>query len=94
MRGEPIRGRIGQPSVPMSINPEARFYVGLKTGRRSFDLVVMNFAGTVLSRELCLHDFPTPRATVAFAERAADDLLNPAAYVGAVLGHAVAEARP
>ena len=47
MRGEPIRGRVGQPSVPMFINPEAVFSFGVKIGRRSADLVLMEFAGNI-----------------------------------------------
>ena len=39
VRGEPVRGRVGQPSVPMALNPDAVFSVGLKIGRRSADLV-------------------------------------------------------
>ena len=46
MRGEPIRGRVGQPSVPLSINPEGAFFLGLKVGRRSADLVLVDFLGT------------------------------------------------
>ena len=34
MRGEPVRGKIGQPSVPMRLVPEGAFFFGLKIGRR------------------------------------------------------------
>jgi DNA-binding transcriptional ArsR family regulator len=33
LRGEPVRGRIGQPSVPMHLNPEGALFLGLKIGR-------------------------------------------------------------
>ena len=29
LRGEPVRGRIGLPSVPMFLNPEGAFFLGL-----------------------------------------------------------------
>ncbi|MEO6298609.1 MAG: winged helix-turn-helix transcriptional regulator, partial [Paracoccaceae bacterium] len=45
LRGEPQRGRIGQPSVPMSLNHEGAFFLGLKIGRRSADLVLVDFLG-------------------------------------------------
>ena len=32
------RGKIGQPSVPFSLNPDGAFSLGLKIGRRSVDL--------------------------------------------------------
>ena len=46
-RGEPVRGRIGQPSVPMALNPDGAFSLGLRIGRRSADLVLMDFVGAI-----------------------------------------------
>ena len=42
VKGEPVRGRVGQPSVPMALNPDAVFSIGLKIGRRSADMVLMD----------------------------------------------------
>src|SRR5258707_6483542 len=39
------RGKIGQPSVPFALNPDCAFSLRLKIGRRSSDLVGMEFAG-------------------------------------------------
>ena len=39
-RGTPQRGRVGKPSIPMGLNPEGLFSVGVKIGRRSADLVL------------------------------------------------------
>ena len=33
IRGEPIRVGIGQSSVPLRVNPDARYYVSLRIGR-------------------------------------------------------------
>ena len=41
LRGEPIRGKVGQPSVPMSLNPEGAYSLGLKIGRRSADIILL-----------------------------------------------------
>jgi len=73
LRGNPIRGRIGQPSVPMMLNPEARYYVGYKIGRRTFDLVIVNFVGELLAQKNAVHDYPTPTNTLQFL----DDNLTP-----------------
>ncbi len=35
IRKEPMRGKVGQPSIPMSLNPEGAFSIGFKFGRRS-----------------------------------------------------------
>lgn len=47
LRGEPQRGRIGQPSVPMQLNPEGAFSIGAKIGRRTAEIVLMDFVGAV-----------------------------------------------
>ena len=78
LRGEPIRGRIGQPSVPVRINPDARHYVGFKIGRRSFDLVVANFAGAVIARRTRRHPYPTPAGTLDFLRAEMPPLLRSA----------------
>lgn len=66
IRGEPIRGRIGQPSTPLRINPDAHHYVSLKIGRRSIELAVVNFAGEIISTRSKPLPFPTPKTTVEF----------------------------
>ena len=69
-RGSPQRGRVGQPSIPMSLNPDGVLSLGLKIGRRSADLILMDFTGKV---RLQLHEayrYPTPSGVVAFAEGA------------------------
>ena len=70
LRGQPVRGRIGQPSVPMSIAPDGAYFVGLKIGRRSADLTLVNFVGRVLATQRQVYRYPTPDAVVAFVARA------------------------
>ncbi|WP_062763349.1 ROK family transcriptional regulator [Falsirhodobacter sp. alg1] len=62
LRGEPNRGRIGKPSVPMAINPDGALSFGLKIGRRSADLMVMNMRGEVLAEEQTTYRYPMPDA--------------------------------
>ena len=69
-RGEPVRGRIGQPSVPMSLNEDGAFFLGLKIGRRSADLVLVDFMGTVRATHRRVYRYPTPGAVVAFVAEA------------------------
>ena len=40
--GEPQRGRVGQPSIPLALNPDGAFFIGVKVGRRSAEVVVDN----------------------------------------------------
>jgi predicted NBD/HSP70 family sugar kinase len=47
LRMAPQRGRVGQPSIPLKIDPDGAYSIGLKIGRRSADLVFMDFVGTI-----------------------------------------------
>ncbi|WP_413687718.1 ROK family transcriptional regulator [Rhodobacter sp. Har01] len=73
-RGEPIRGRVGQPSVPMSLAAEGAFFFGLKVGRRSADLVLIDFLGRIRAARRRTYRYPTPDAVVAFVAEAAPAL--------------------
>lgn len=70
LRGEPIRGRIGQPSVPMSLNPEGAFFFGLKIGRRSVDLILTDFLGRIVDQRRQTYRYPTHDAAVTFVKQA------------------------
>jgi len=63
-RGEPQRGRVGQPSVPMSLDPEGAFFIGAKVGRRSLDVVLVDFVGAIRYRTSLAYPYPTPGQTV------------------------------
>jgi len=66
LRGEPVRGRIGQPSVPMSLAAEGAYFIGLKIGRRSADLTLIDFLGRVVTTRRRTYRYPTPDAVTAF----------------------------
>ena len=66
-REEPVRGKVGQPLVPMSLNPEGAFFLGLKIGRRSAELVLIDFVGTVRRMLHSSYPYPAPLPTIAFA---------------------------
>ena len=42
LRDAPVKGRVGQPSVPFRLNPDGAFSFGLKIGRRRFDLILVD----------------------------------------------------
>ncbi|WP_068305142.1 ROK family transcriptional regulator [Pararhodobacter sp. CCB-MM2] len=75
-RGEPVRGRVGQPSVPMSLAAEGAFFLGLKIGRRSSEMVLVDFHGKLRGRRIRRHDWPTPSAALTFADLAARELID------------------
>ncbi len=41
------RGRVGPPTVPISLNPEGAFSVGVSVGHKHTDVVLIDFVGSV-----------------------------------------------
>lgn len=74
MRNAPQRGRIGQPSVPIALNPEGAFSLGVKIGRRRCEIVLMDFAGRLRGALHRTYTYPTPAALVAFIGEGCDRL--------------------
>lgn len=66
LRGDSVRGRVGKPSVPMRINPEGLFTYGVKIGRRSTDLLLMDFTGGIRAQLQLRYDYPLPDQVVEF----------------------------
>jgi len=75
-RGEPVRGKVGQPSVPMSLAADGAFFLGLKIGRRSSEMVLVDFHGRLRGRRVRRHDWPTPDAALTFCDLAIGELLE------------------
>ncbi|MDF2235305.1 ROK family transcriptional regulator [Albimonas sp. CAU 1670] len=66
LRGTPQRGRVGKPSVPMALDPDGALSFGLKLGRRTSDLAVMNLHGTVLEERRIAYRYPMPEQIFGF----------------------------
>lgn len=75
-RGDPIRGKVGKPSIPMELNPDGVFAVGMKIGRRSADLLLLDFAGQVRDQIHTTYAYPLPNALFGFLETGLDTLLG------------------
>jgi predicted NBD/HSP70 family sugar kinase len=60
LKQEPVRGKVGQPSVPLSLNPEGAFSVGIQVGRRNLELLVADFCGQPVQRLEFHHPYPDP----------------------------------
>ena len=58
VRREPVRGRIGQPSVPLALAPDGAYAIGVKIGRRSTDALLVDFEGKVRKRLSLSYAFP------------------------------------
>ncbi len=69
LKGQRQRGRVGQPSAPYSLNPEGALSFGLKIGRRSVDLYLIDFVGKILALRHEVYPYPTPDGVIAFARQ-------------------------
>lgn len=58
VRHSRVRGRIGQPSVPLALNPDGAFAIGIKVGRRGAEWLLIDFAARVRERHAMHYDFP------------------------------------
>ena len=76
LRGEPQRGRVGQPSIPMRLDPDGVYSVGLKIGRRSADLILVDFLGNVRKALKLSYTYPTPKEVLKFYKTGIDELSN------------------
>jgi predicted NBD/HSP70 family sugar kinase len=59
-KGEPVRGKVGQPSVPLALAPDGAYAIGIKIGRRSMDVLLVDFSGAVRARWSSEYEFPDP----------------------------------
>lgn len=76
LKCDPVRGKVGQPTVPMRLNPEGAFFLGLKVGRRRTELMLIDFMGQPRASRVVRHDYPTADETVRFARAAIDEILQ------------------
>ncbi len=67
-RGDTVKGqgKVGKPSVPFDIHPDGIFSMGLKIGRRSADLLVLDLKGQVREQVRQTYDYPVPDTVFRF----------------------------
>ncbi len=73
-------GKVGQPAIPIALNPEGAYSIGVKIGRRGVDLVLINFTGVILQRINHIYDYPDPDFIFPTIKQGISDLiatLNP-----------------
>lgn len=62
-----VRGRVGQPSIPLSLAPDGAYFVGLKLGRRLAELALVDFSGQIRMHRQEVYGFPEPDRLLSFA---------------------------
>jgi predicted NBD/HSP70 family sugar kinase len=76
LKGEPKRGKVGQPSIPMRLNPDGAFSFGLKIGRRSADLVLVDFLGHQRKLISKAFAYATPSEIITFVENGISEIAD------------------
>lgn len=49
-KGEAVRGRIGPPTTPISLNPNGAFSIGLHVDRHAIEATIVNFVGSPVTQ--------------------------------------------
>ena len=75
-RGDPVRGKVGKPSIPMELEPDGVLSIGLKIGRRSADLLLLDFSGKVRGQLRSTYEYPMPDAVFGFLKQGLETLLG------------------
>ncbi|MEM9348716.1 MAG: ROK family transcriptional regulator [Pseudomonadota bacterium] len=70
-----IKGRVGKPSVPMALRSEGTFGLGLSVGRRSLELMLVDFKGQRIDSESTVYPYPSKDLVYEFAQDQLTSLL-------------------
>jgi predicted NBD/HSP70 family sugar kinase len=74
VKQERLRGNIGQPSVPIALNPDGAFAIGVNIGRRGTEIVLVDFVGAVRSRFEFAYALPDPAKVFKEIERRVQEI--------------------
>lgn len=56
--GKAVKGKVGQPSIPYSLDPAGAVSIGIKVGRRSLEVASMSFDYSMIKRIVRRYPFP------------------------------------
>lgn len=91
-RGAPVRGKVGKPSIPMSLAPDGVFSLGVTIGRRSAKMVLLDFTGVVRAKCETRFQYPLPAEIFTFVEKGCAELTGtlPTDLQGRICGIGIA----
>ena len=55
---EAVRGRVGQPSQPIALNPDGAYAIGIHIGRRSLEVMLLDLTGQARFRAEVVYPHP------------------------------------
>jgi predicted NBD/HSP70 family sugar kinase len=75
-RGKAVKGKVGKPSVPVALNPGGAVSLGLNIGRRSAELVLVDFIGHHLDGRRMTYPFPVIGEVFSFLKASLAEILE------------------
>jgi predicted NBD/HSP70 family sugar kinase len=90
---ESVRGRVGQPRTPITLNPNGAFSFGVKVGRRSVDILLLDFTHSILEKKNFRYDYPEPSIVLNWVTKSIKEIARnlPEAYQSRILGVGLAQ---
>ena len=76
VKREKVRGRVGKPLTPIALNPEGAFSMGVKIGRRSLEVLLVDFGGSAVASRTTSYPAPLPAETMDLATSTAVELMH------------------
>ncbi len=76
LRGKAVKGKVGKPSIPVKLNPSGVNALGLSIGRRSAELVLIDFNGTQLASIGTSYPYPTIEGVFTFLRTGIDKIFS------------------
>ena len=77
-KGHPVRGKVGKPYLPISLDPEGAFAFGVRIGRRHAEMVLVDFLGHIRAERGLAYKYPTPEIIINFFQESLTDIQNKA----------------
>lgn len=76
VKREKVRGQIGKPFTPIALNPEGAYSLGVKIGRRSLEVLLVDFCGDIVASRTIPYHAPFPSQTMTMAMDTALELVD------------------
>ena len=76
VKREKVRGRVGKPFTPIALNPEGAYSIGVKIGRRSLEVLLVDFDGAIVASRSTSYPAPLPAQTMELATGTAVELMG------------------
>ncbi|WP_158240710.1 ROK family transcriptional regulator [Telmatospirillum siberiense] len=61
IKQEKIKGKIGQPSVPIALNQHGAYSIGISIDRHQLEMVLIGFTGEIMNRTAQTYPYPDPQ---------------------------------